>query len=136
MKCGRAAPVTSRVWLMASWALATLLLTGCVRQSVHTTTGEEQEPVFTNSIDRKLVLVPTGKFVMDSPDFYRTTNDSQPQHRVRITQPFYMCDYEVTQEKYERIRVRWQCMIRFPQLEQPCQVLAAVNVFGGGILPP
>ena len=91
--------------LVASWTLATLLLAGCVRQSVHTTTGEEQEPVFTNSIGMQLVLVPAGDTLMGSPDSHRTMDGSQPRHRVRITQPFYMGAYEVTQEEYELIMV-------------------------------
>ena len=103
MKCGRAAPITGRVQEIASWGLATLMLIGCARQTTHATTDHEHEPVFTNSIGMKLVLVPAGEFLMGSHYSQRTTDDSWPQHRVRITQPFYMGAYEVTQEEYERI---------------------------------
>ena len=42
----------------------------------------------------ELVLVPAGEFMM---------GDGKTSHRVRITQPFYMGKYEVTQAQYERI---------------------------------
>ena len=103
MKYRQAAPVTSRVWLISSWVLVTLLLAGCPTQAVQTTVGDEQEPIFTNSIGMKLVLVPAGDFLMGTPESHQTTDESQPQHRVRITQPFYMGAYEVTQEEYERV---------------------------------
>ncbi|MCL6506361.1 MAG: SUMF1/EgtB/PvdO family nonheme iron enzyme [Bryobacteraceae bacterium] len=65
-----------------------------------------------NTIGMKLVLIPPGEFMMGSgesleqiakafkkyrsdisPDWFR---DEHPQHRVRITRPFYLGAYEVT----------------------------------------
>lgn len=58
----------------------------------------------TNAIGMKLVLIPAGEFMMGSPDTDKDAQgDEKPQHRVRITQPFYMGVYEVTQEEYERV---------------------------------
>lgn len=65
------------------------------------------EPI-TNSIGMKLVLVPAGEFMMGAEE-HRTDTlnqfpysdakwmvDESPRHRVRVTQPFYMGQYEVT----------------------------------------
>lgn len=57
----------------------------------------------TNLIGMKMVLIPPGEFMMGSPD---TDPDAQvgefPQHRVRITQPFYLGAYEVTVGQFKR----------------------------------
>lgn len=58
----------------------------------------------TNSIGMKLVLIPPGEFMMGSPESEeRHLSHEGPQHRVRITRPFYLGVYEVTQEAYERV---------------------------------
>ena len=45
----------------------------------------------TNSIGMKLVLIPAGEFLMGSPDSDKdAADDEKPQHRVRITRPFYL----------------------------------------------
>jgi formylglycine-generating enzyme required for sulfatase activity len=55
----------------------------------------------TNTIGMKLVLIPSGVFLMGSPDSDQHAFDiEKPQHRVRITQPFYLGVYEVTQGQY------------------------------------
>ena len=54
--------------------------------------------VITNSIGMKLVLIPAGEFMMGSPDSVReAARREKPQHRVRITQPFYLGVYPVMQ---------------------------------------
>jgi serine/threonine-protein kinase len=72
----------------------------------------------TNSIGMKLVLIPPGEFTMGSPkelieeelkthagDAWYTDHlpGEGPQHRVRITRPFYLGTYLVTQGEYERV---------------------------------
>ena len=76
----------------------------------------------TNSIGMKLVLIPPGEFMMGSPkelieEELKAHGDDQgsasgtrsglpgegPQHRVRITKPFYLGRYLVTQEEYQRV---------------------------------
>src|SRR5437868_1919369 len=44
-----------------------------------------------NSINMKLILIPAGKFAMGSPEkeAHRRPNEG-PQHKVKITKPFYM----------------------------------------------
>jgi formylglycine-generating enzyme required for sulfatase activity len=64
----------------------------------------ESPKTITNTIGMKLVLIPAGEFLMGSPD---TDNDAKadekPQHRVRITRPFYLGATEVTQGQYQSI---------------------------------
>ena len=68
---------------------------------------------WTNSIGIKLVLIEAGEFMMGStgehvdrltklfPDSTREWFDAeQPQHRVRISKPFYLGIHEVTQDQY------------------------------------
>ncbi len=50
----------------------------------------------------EMVLIPSGEFMMGSPDSEKdTASDEKPQHRVRITKPFYLGKYLVTQEQWE-----------------------------------
>ncbi len=57
-----------------------------------------------DGVTMKMVLIPAGEFKMGSPD-----SDSspyireKPQHRVRITKPFYLGTTEVTQGQYEKV---------------------------------
>jgi len=57
----------------------------------------------TNSIGMKLVLIPAGEFMMGSPESEQGRKDYEHLHRVRITRPFYLGVYEVTQAEYERV---------------------------------
>jgi formylglycine-generating enzyme required for sulfatase activity len=74
--------------------------------------------VQTNSIGMKFVLIPPGEFQMGSPkelieeemktpgieDWYKERLPAEgPQHRVRITKPFYLGTYLVTQGEYQRV---------------------------------
>jgi formylglycine-generating enzyme required for sulfatase activity len=57
-----------------------------------------------NSVGMKLVQVPVGEFLMGSPDAdMAASDDEKPQHRVKITKPFYMGVFEVTQTEYETV---------------------------------
>jgi len=57
-----------------------------------------------NGIVMDFVLIPAGEFDMGSPSMERDRdNDEGPVHRVRISKPFYMGKYEVTQEQYYAI---------------------------------
>ena len=51
-----------------------------------------------------MVLIPAGEFLMGSPDADKDAEaDEKPQHRVRITKPFYLGKYLVTQEQWEAV---------------------------------
>ena len=57
-----------------------------------------------NSIGMTLKLIPAGEFMMGSPDGRKDADaDENPQHRVRISKPFYLGVYEVTQAQYEAV---------------------------------
>jgi formylglycine-generating enzyme required for sulfatase activity len=60
----------------------------------------------TNSIGMKFVLIPAGEFMMGSPAWDQDQDlfgSERPQHRVRITKPFYLGVHEVTQAQYEAV---------------------------------
>ena len=61
----------------------------------------EVEVEIKNSIGMRLRLIPPGEFMMGSPEWGR--DDEGPQHRVRITRPFYMGVYPVTQSQWESV---------------------------------
>ena len=57
----------------------------------------------TNSLSMKLVLIPAGEFMMGSPKREDGRASDEQQHRVRITQPFYLGAREVTQAQYQKV---------------------------------
>jgi formylglycine-generating enzyme required for sulfatase activity len=74
----------------------------------------EPEKHVVNSVRMKLVLVAAGGFTMgtsaeglarfkkNNPGWYPLEKEG-PAHQVRITRPFYLGAYEVTQEEYEAV---------------------------------
>ena len=57
-----------------------------------------------SGIKLEMVLIPAGEFMMGSPDSDKDAMDEEkPQHRVRITKPFYLGKYLVTQEQWEAV---------------------------------
>ena len=58
----------------------------------------------TNSIGMKFKLIQPGEFLMGSPaDDPDKSSKETPQHRVRITKPYYLGVYEVTQGEYQKV---------------------------------
>ena len=56
---------------------------------------------FTNSIGMKFVWIPPGSFVMGSPKNEKERRpDDETQHKVTLTEGFYMGVYTVTQEQW------------------------------------
>jgi formylglycine-generating enzyme required for sulfatase activity len=57
----------------------------------------------------ELVLIPPGTFEMGSPKNEKKRNpaeedfDAEKQHTVTIAKPFYLANYPVTQEQYEKV---------------------------------
>jgi formylglycine-generating enzyme required for sulfatase activity len=99
----------SRIFLAA---FIVAVLSGCSDKKQKTAgdaTSEspsDQQPFpsdkeFTNSIGMKLVLIPSGEFMMGSPETEKEHWDHEvPQHKVKITKPFYMGIYHVTKNQY------------------------------------
>ena len=61
------------------------------------------EPIFTNQQGMRLTLIPPGEFQMGSPAGEADRYDDETQHRVRITEPFLLGVYEVTQAEWEKV---------------------------------
>ncbi|NLS93871.1 MAG: SUMF1/EgtB/PvdO family nonheme iron enzyme [Planctomycetaceae bacterium] len=59
---------------------------------------------WSNSIGMEFVLIPPGEFQMGSPAEEAGRYDYEgPRHRVRLSVPFYLGAYEVTQQQYEQV---------------------------------
>ena len=56
-----------------------------------------------NSVDMVLVPIPAGEFMMGSPASEPDRWDSETQHKVKITKPFYLGAHEVTQAQYQQV---------------------------------
>jgi formylglycine-generating enzyme required for sulfatase activity len=57
-----------------------------------------------NGVKLDMVLIPAGEFMMGSPESDKdTVHHEKPQHRVRITKPFYLGKYLVTQAQWEAV---------------------------------
>jgi formylglycine-generating enzyme required for sulfatase activity len=62
------------------------------------------QETITNSVGMQLARIPAGEFWMGSPETGWTQAPwDRPQHRVRITRPFYLGIFPVTQEQYENV---------------------------------
>lgn len=60
-------------------------------------------PAITNSVGMELNLIPAGQFLMGSPPGEDQRQSGEVQHTVKITKPFYLGVYEVTQEEYSQV---------------------------------
>ena len=58
------------------------------------------QKTYINSIGMEFVLIPAGSFLMGSDT--RARNE-KPPHRVRISRPFYLGKFEVTQEQWQAV---------------------------------
>ncbi len=54
-------------------------------------------------IKMQMILIPAGEFIMGSPSSEKERDNNEAQHKVRITKPFYLAKYEVTQEQWEAV---------------------------------
>ncbi len=59
---------------------------------------------FTNGMTMEFALISIGEFIVDAPsDNGDNDPNTAPTHRVRISKPFYMSVYEVTQGQYQKV---------------------------------
>ena len=86
-----------------TWCFLVLAMAG-------TAFGQPKEPLKQRVVDlggevkMEFVLIPAGEFLMGSPDSDQDAlSDEKPQHAVRITRPFYLGKYEVTQEQWQAV---------------------------------
>ncbi len=57
-----------------------------------------------SGVKLEMVLIPAGEFTMGSPDSGKdAVPDEKPQHRVRITNPFYLGKHLLTREQWEAV---------------------------------
>jgi formylglycine-generating enzyme required for sulfatase activity/serine/threonine protein kinase len=70
-----------------------------------TTTSPAQASIdLGGGVTMEFALIPAGEFLMGSPENEpRRDPNEGPQRRIRISRPFYMGKYEVTQEQWERV---------------------------------
>jgi formylglycine-generating enzyme required for sulfatase activity len=54
-------------------------------------------------IDLKMKLLPAGTFTMGSPEKEEHRRDDEVRHKVKISKPFYMGVYEVTQRQFYKL---------------------------------
>ncbi len=63
----------------------------------------QQPQEIANSIGMKLVLIPADAFTMGSPEEDVGRHPNERQHKVTISEPYYLGQFEVTQEEYEKV---------------------------------
>ena len=64
---------------------------------------KQEEDAKVAVIEKEMVLIPAGTFLMGSPTTEVGRKNDETQHQVTLTKPFYMGKYEVTQEQYESV---------------------------------
>jgi formylglycine-generating enzyme required for sulfatase activity len=74
-------------------------------KSLSKTSSSRADKSITNSIGMRLTLIPAGSFEMGSDKTVdKDASDAQmPRHTVKITKPFFLGIYEVTQEEYQNV---------------------------------
>ena len=64
---------------------------------------KQKEEAKFESIEKNLVLIPAGKFLMGSPPSEMGRLLGETQHEVTLTMPYYIGKFEVTQEQWENV---------------------------------
>jgi formylglycine-generating enzyme required for sulfatase activity len=82
--------------IAAVGALAAVIMVPDVREWL----GFDEPREITTHIGMKLVRIPAGEFQMGSNEGFK---DERPVHSVRISEPFYLGKYEVTQAQWEAV---------------------------------
>jgi formylglycine-generating enzyme required for sulfatase activity len=88
----------STVRLLTSVLAAGLFLAECSAQDKDVSNFVE------NSVGMRLTVIPSGEFMMGAPDDELGSRiDERPVHQVKISTPFLLGVYEVTQAEYEKV---------------------------------
>jgi formylglycine-generating enzyme required for sulfatase activity len=90
-----------------------MLLTGCGKSPTATESDAQLDKGevkvrtgklhVVENIGIELAQIPAGSFTMGSPTSETARNDHETQHRVTISQPFWLGKYEVTQGQWESV---------------------------------
>ena len=91
-------------------------LVGCTKENSQQSKTEKETEAIVAALEKEMVLIPAGKFVMGSPESEKGRLNSETQHEVTLTKPFYMGKYEVTQEQWESVMVNNLSFYRGPKL--------------------
>ena len=85
-----------------TWSIMVLAMAGTAFSEEPKQPPKELAVDLGGGVKLEMVLIPAGEFMMGSPDSDEdAVPDEKPQHRVRITKPFYLGKYLVTQEQWE-----------------------------------
>jgi formylglycine-generating enzyme required for sulfatase activity len=98
--------------VLACLVLCTLLALDAVPDRARPD-GGEADKVIVNSIGMKLTRIPAGKFLMGSPAGEKERDDTEVQHEVTISKPYYLGVYEVTQGEYAKVMGKVRYGARF-----------------------
>ena len=89
------------------WSIVLLAMAGTAFSEEPKQPPKELKVDLGYGVKLEIVLIPAGEFLMGSPDSDKDAIPCEkPQHRVRITKPFYLGKYPVTQGQYARLRGR------------------------------
>ena len=95
---------TTPMWSDAISRPSPYVVTPLVPQPTPELTSETTPEFVSKSTGMRLVLIPEGTFKMGAAkDEASALADEKPQHNVRLTRPFYVGVYEVTQREYTKI---------------------------------
>ncbi len=87
----------------AIWSIGLLAMAGTASSATENR-PKELTLQLGRGVKLEMVLIPAGQFLMGSPDLDKDAHaDEKPQHRVRITKPFYLGKYLVTQEQWQAV---------------------------------
>lgn len=81
------------------------VLVSCSKSKVSDNLKPELTVDLGDGVNMEFVLIRPGSFMMGAPDSATTPlfAGCHPQHRVRISKPFYLGKYEVTQEQWQSV---------------------------------
>lgn len=87
-------------------SLKTFFIAGCIYilfSAYYPLTTHSFEKTFTNSLGMEFVLIPAGTFVMGSPVDELNRDESEIQHKMTISKPFYIQTSEVTLKQWRTV---------------------------------
>ncbi len=86
--------------------LKTLFIAACIYlliSALYPLATHSFEKTFTNSVGMEFVLIPAGTFVMGSPVDELNRDESEIQHKMTISKPFYIQTAEVTLKQWRTV---------------------------------